>query len=1198
MPAAAGSSLRPDRPMTSEQKKTSPQLDPAYPYGTLFEGIHLLSAGAGTSTDPYADELSSHYSGVSEDDSLSGPAREAALLFCVAQGHLREGEGEEALKAATDVQAQFQKLGDKSGVADALRLVVSAYCCQHMTQQATDKAAEELGRFKKAGDKRGEASMKLALGEVQLSKYDAGAALDLMEEALAISRGISDKRMEATIQLGISNAEDKKSNPKDAIRAAQAAQELFAEAKDKRGQANALHALAEKSLKTDLAEEALQAAKAALALFNSLEDQRSEVAVLETLVDIQIARGDSREAHRIASEALELCRKIGNKKGESVALCKSVNAYLERGDYGAALRQARDGKRQFFSEGHKKEEAIASDALVETYLAQSLGKDALATGWEAMEIRRDLNDKTGHPRSILMVSMLHLVNSHDEWALQAALEAGRMYTDMGDKEGQGFVRYALLSIHTARDEPTEALDAAKEAEALFRAIENRKWMASTCMMLCRTHRQTGDIKAAITAAGRARWMYEEAGDKKAASAALLTACHMHLQMQEPQKALQFASRSQKMVANIQHIKSRTTSMIMLGSARLANGEPETAYAISQEARTLSRKIEDRLGEGKAMQLLVSSGLAMIMKQAEVLEAIKPDEKEVVDEPEINYGADAIGSHEPTGWKQEGDPIQDARDKQMGGITILNEKALGFAKEATFNAGKADDKDMHIAALHLQAQVEMMSHLYDDALKSCKDALAMEKEVGDKHWECLTTILTSEINYVSGKGELALEAVESGLKMCRKNGDVFGEQYAQNVLEMLTGDRGGGEAKAAGEGGGDDGGGADEVAVFQGLDPQMVRDQVRETVAQLVGLEDDGMYDDTPLMDSGMDSLSSVEFRNQLVKDFKMNLPSTLTFDFPSIKMIMEYIVEESKAASPEAKAESKADGGGGKKKSDAGAAARAGAPPMVTRKGPDMKIKNPSLVGTWDSWKCHPMTWEASTKSYGISVQLGINGWESFQILCNDDWEKCIHPDQADGSPHVAHLTRGPDEKGHGLNWTVGKAQQDKGAEGVCYKIKLFQSDSGTADRVEWERLGASEGRSIDVVPGMNISKEESGAGQPYLIGTWNDWSTPLKMTHDPGAHCYKVTMKMGKQGWESFQVLLGGQWRRCFAPDRKDGCPHPHSVYEIVGTDTSVHGKNWTVGKHPLDHGGDGVSYQIRLYLKEKGIDRGNPDKLDWVKI
>merc|ERR1712232_852100 len=136
---------------------------------------------------------------------------------------------------------------------------------------------------------------------------------------------------------------------------------------------------------------------------------------------------------------------------------------------------------------------------------------------------------------------------------------------------------------------------------------------------------------------------------------------------------------------------------------------------------------------------------------------------------------------------------------MGVISQVNEKALGIAKEAASNASKIDDKEMHLAALHLLAQVELMNNNYDEALKACRDAIAMGKELENQHWEAMSTVLSAEINYLNSKGEQALEAVELGLKICKRNGDFWGAQYAGNVLEMITGVSGGGEAKAVASG---------------------------------------------------------------------------------------------------------------------------------------------------------------------------------------------------------------------------------------------------------------------------------------------------------------------------------------------------------------------------------------------------------------
>merc|ERR1712151_292810 len=173
-----------------------------------------------------------------------------------------------------------------------------------------------------------------------------------------------------------------------------------------------------------------------------------------------------------------------------------------------------------------------------------------------------------------------------------------------------------------------------------------------------------------------------------------------------------------------------------------------------------------------------------------------------------------------------------------------------------------------------------------------------------------------------KTEQALDFAERGLKLAQKIGDIGSAEYAKNVIENIKG----GTVVASVDSGissGADSGGGEEIEAWEGLDPGMVRSQVRDTTASLIGLDEDSFFDDTPLMDSGMDSLSSVEFRNQLAKDFQMNLPATLTFDYPSIKSLIQHIVETSKSAPPPEHLRVKSTANKSKK-SDAKAAARAG----------------------------------------------------------------------------------------------------------------------------------------------------------------------------------------------------------------------------------------------------------------------------------
>lgn len=75
-------------------------------------------------------------------------------------------------------------------------------------------------------------------------------------------------------------------------------------------------------------------------------------------------------------------------------------------------------------------------------------------------------------------------------------------------------------------------------------------------------------------------------------------------------------------------------------------------------------------------------------------------------------------------------------------------------------------------------------------------------------------------------------------------------------------------------------------------------------AALQGILGEGTGPDDPLMSAGLDSLGSVELANVLARRFSLQLPSTLIFDYPTVKAIAAYLHGRLQTLTPTALASS------------------------------------------------------------------------------------------------------------------------------------------------------------------------------------------------------------------------------------------------------------------------------------------------------
>jgi acyl carrier protein len=71
---------------------------------------------------------------------------------------------------------------------------------------------------------------------------------------------------------------------------------------------------------------------------------------------------------------------------------------------------------------------------------------------------------------------------------------------------------------------------------------------------------------------------------------------------------------------------------------------------------------------------------------------------------------------------------------------------------------------------------------------------------------------------------------------------------------------------------------------------LLREEVRQLTARVLGLPGaDELPLDEPLRQLGLDSLMAVELRNLLGKAVGQSLPATVTFEYPSVRALVDHL---------------------------------------------------------------------------------------------------------------------------------------------------------------------------------------------------------------------------------------------------------------------------------------------------------------------
>jgi len=795
-------------------------------------------------------------------------AASAASKVKAAEKSLQVGQVAQSLEDSTAALDIYRSLGTagQDALPDVLRLVIEGKRMLAVQQQedlgpVKDYAEAEKKTFAQAGNKRGEAAMMVAIAEIDLDarrrplSSAAVPGVQILEQALQMARDASDTKLSGIALLAMSETYLERPALVEAQSAAEAALKVFEELGDRFNRGRALAATGRCYLAGGKTAVGKKAAEAAIEIFREEGARRLEAEEFIYLSEHLLNAGKAKSALGAAEQGLTLLKVLGtaSKVEEMAALIKVSDCLLALNKGKTAILRGREAAKRCKEAGEHWAEAMALQIVAAAQLCVGKRKESLRTAQAAKEVLAEKNHDSLMARAMRDEAAALAVLDDYEDACGRLQDAASLASKAGNLTLQAAILRYLADVHINRGMFKEALSSAREAVEVSERQADKRNMAKGLETVGAAMGVLGNFTQATTSAKECQDLYQDVGDPLGEERAL------------------------ELMAKLRAAEGKLDNALEAGLERLAvvresSGPEKEADALHQEG-------------GLHFQ---SGNLAMAEKS--ILEAKSVAKK---------AGSTATLSEILVTLAH----IYIEKSDLSGEVSsrYYLELATRACADAVAAAGKAKLKRTWGQALLFRGRAMLRLGRNTEAWRSAVDSSNKCQDAGDGPGICRALLLAGEIQIANGDLGMAREILEQAQDIAAKcNEDDLGKR-AEELLERTkikapvaavqqledVEVSAAPVAQAASQ--------AASVAAApekKGLDPVMVRKTVMRLVADAIA--DDGELEvDSPFMEAGMDSLSSVALTSSLAKEFGFALSPSLVFDFPNVRALEAHLVEES-----------------------------------------------------------------------------------------------------------------------------------------------------------------------------------------------------------------------------------------------------------------------------------------------------------------
>lgn len=773
--------------------------------------------------------------------------QELRALIASGEQQLAEGSVEAALEAARRAVAA----ATSEAKAAALRLKVRVQCWRArrtldggpILREAEEEIEAEAAQFHKAKCSRGVAWMRLSLAEIDLQRGGlcrCGSAADLALEAL-------EELPEAQQEAKLLHAAALLGSGRPAEAEAAELLQRSRSSGERRWEAAALHisALSKALQGTRTAyEEALRCLSDAQNIYRDLQLWSCHYAVELHMARLYLESERPHEAASIAEEALVLIQDLGDLHSEYLAyglLCCAILDDESTGDRRLrAEGRAKEAVERFKIQG-KRPHALALSLLAGVLGETSSTLEARTKVEEALRLSRDLEDMDLEAHLLLRLSSL-LASENDDETLKALEGVIALCQRLPEKaELIASARYLSVSLLLRMFDPMDSLREASQARAFFAEEKDLYREALTLVAIASVCFSRKDLSEAKESLALARELFRDASDPRGEVLALSTLAEMHQAENEIPEALEVLQRARAVAQEAGWKEEEVRLLVEIANLQRAENVKLSARTAREGLRIAKHA---KMLEGQVQLLMQCVQCNLILASSSCSRNLWEETRRLADD------AVMLTSGISAGWR-----------RRLHGLALY------------WQAHSVALKDPSEALQSLEALV-----------KICRDTqnLGLEAHV---------QLLEAQIQLPNDKGK-AVELLRPAMATFKKLGDLNGSQMAEEVLQRATAVPVARPVEPTS---------TSDVAALTGMPEQVVskkleRHSVRSLIMDLAKdavASEDQLFDDSVLMDMGMDSLTSVAFRNDLSNRFQLDLPASLIFEYPSVGELTKLVVSMS-----------------------------------------------------------------------------------------------------------------------------------------------------------------------------------------------------------------------------------------------------------------------------------------------------------------